>query len=110
MDVRLYYQKIRETQAKIADPFPVVESCETPDGGVAGRLTEVTPAIAAKLIVEGVARLVKETEAAAFREARAKAKQAADEALAAAKVKMTFLPVAEWNKIQDAGKRPKSQA
>jgi len=110
MDLRLYYQKIRDTQAKIADPFPVVESCETPDGGIAGRLTEVTPAVAARLIVEGAARLVKEADAAALREERAKAKQAADEAQAAAKVPMTFLPVAEWNRIQDAGKRAKNQA
>ena len=47
MDLRQYYQKIRDTKAKIADPFPVVESCETPDGGPAGRLTEVTAALAA---------------------------------------------------------------
>ncbi|MGB7758881.1 MAG: hypothetical protein WBL61_03575 [Bryobacteraceae bacterium] len=110
MDLRLYYQKIRDTQAKIADPFPVVESCETPDGGTAGRLTEVTAALAAKLIVDGAARLASEGDAAAYREARTKAKQAADEALAAARVQMTFLPVAEWNKIQDAGKRAKNQA
>jgi hypothetical protein len=110
MDLRLYYQKIRDTQAKIGDPFPVVESVETPDGGPAGRLTEVTASLAAKLIVEGAARLAKEADAAAFREARAKAKQALEEATAAAKVQMTFLPMAEWNRIQDAGKRVKSQA
>jgi len=109
MDLRLYYQKIRDTQAKIADPFPVIESCDTPDGGTAGRLTEVTPPVAAKLIVEGVARLAKEEDAAAFREARAKAKQEADEARAAARVQMTFLPVAEWNRMQDAAKRTKNQ-
>ena len=28
----------------------------------------------------------------------------------AAKVQMTFLPMAEWNRIQDAGKRAKNQA
>jgi hypothetical protein len=110
MDLRVYYQKIRDTQAKIGDAFPVVESLETPDGGPAGRLTEVTPELAAKLIVEGAVRLAKEADAAAFREARAKAKQAAEEAMAAAKVQMTFLPMAEWNRIQDAGKRARSQA
>jgi hypothetical protein len=110
MDLRQYYQKIRDTKAKIADPFPVVESCETPDGGPAGRLTEVTAALAAKLIVEGVAQLAKESDAEAFRESRARAKQAADEAVAASRVQMTFLPVAEWNRIQDSGKRAKNQA
>jgi len=110
MDLRLYYQKVRETQAKITDPFPVVESCETSDGGTAGRLTEVTAALAAKLIVEGAARLAKESDAAAFREARTRAKQAADEALAASKVQMMFLPATDWNKMQDAGKRVRNQA
>ena len=57
MDLRLYYQKIRDTEAKIADAFPVVESCETPDGGTSGRLTEVTPALAAKLIVEALTNI-----------------------------------------------------
>ena len=109
MDLRAYYQKIRDTQAKIADPFPVVESCETPDGGKAGQFTEVTAALAAKLIVEGVARLASASDAAAFHEGRAKAKQAADEAMAASKVQMTILPVSEWNKIQDAGKRARNQ-
>jgi len=46
-------QKIRDTEAKIADAFPVVESCETPDGGTSGRLTEVTQLWPRKLIVEG---------------------------------------------------------
>jgi len=110
MDLRLYYQKIRDTQANIAEAYPVVESCETPAGGTAGRLTEVSRALAAKLVVEGAARLATEADAAAFRETRAKAKQAADEAVAASKVQMTFLPMAEWNRIQDAGKRVKSQA
>jgi hypothetical protein len=110
MDLRMYYQKIRDTQATIAEPFPVVESCETPDGGPAGRLSEVTPALAARMIVEGAARLATEADAAAFREERATAKQAADEAVTAAKVQMTFLPLTEWNRIQDAGKRVKSRA
>jgi hypothetical protein len=110
MDLRLYYQKIRDIEASITEPFPVIESFETPDGGAAGRLTEVTPALAAKSIVDGTARLAEKANAVEFREARAKAKQAADEAATAAKVQMTFLPMAEWNRIQDAGKRAKSQA
>jgi len=82
MDLRMYYQKIRDTEAKIADPFPVVESCETPDGGPAGRLTEVTPALAARMIVErGRETGDGSGRGGAFREERATAKQAADEAV-----------------------------
>ena len=33
MDLKLYFQKIRETEAKITDPFPILVSKETEDGG-----------------------------------------------------------------------------
>ena len=52
MDVRAYYQKIRKVEAEIPEPYVVVVSRETPDGGKAGVLTEVSRALAAKLIVE----------------------------------------------------------
>jgi len=57
MDLRIYYQKIRDAQATISDPHPVIVSRETPDGGKEGTLTEVPSAIAAKMVVEGAARL-----------------------------------------------------
>ena len=36
MDLKLYYQKIRELERGFKAAFPVVVSRETPDGGVAG--------------------------------------------------------------------------
>ena len=36
MDLQLYYQKIRETETKIADEFALVVSLETSDGGKSG--------------------------------------------------------------------------
>ena len=36
MDLRLYYQKIRDMKATIPDEFPVVVSHETDDGGKEG--------------------------------------------------------------------------
>jgi len=51
MDLKLYYQKVRDTASKIADPFPVVVSKETTDGGKDGIFTEVTRPIAAKMLV-----------------------------------------------------------
>ena len=57
MDLKLYYQKVRNTEAEIAEAFPVLVSKETQDGGKDGRCAEVTRAIAAKMIVEGSARL-----------------------------------------------------
>ena len=55
MDLRIYYQKIREIESKIETEFPVVKSRETADGGKGGTLTEVSRNTAAKLIVDGVA-------------------------------------------------------
>jgi len=39
MDLTVYYQKIRATQATIADAYPVVVSLATPDGGKEGATT-----------------------------------------------------------------------
>ena len=106
MDLKLYYQKIRDMESKITEAFPVVVSNETADGGKPGVLTEVTPGIAAKMLVEGVARLATAEEAMAFQAVQAEAKQAADEA-AAAKVQFTVLSTTELNKLKGASKSSK---
>jgi hypothetical protein len=62
MDLRGYYQKIREVESKIADVFAVIISLETPDGGRAGTQTEVTRSLAAKMIVNGLAKLAEAEE------------------------------------------------
>jgi hypothetical protein len=59
MDLRGYYQKIREVEATIADAYAVIVSLETPDGGKAGTQTEVPRSLAAKMIVSGMAKLAK---------------------------------------------------
>ena len=105
MDLKLYYQKIREAESKIADPFPVVVSHETGDGGKSGVLTETTRAIAAKMIAENTARLANQEEAKVFQERQAKASRLAEEAAAAAKVQFTVMPTAELNKLK-GGSRP----
>jgi len=63
MDLKAYYHKIREAEQKFSTPFPIVVSNETPEGGIAGVMTEVSARIAAKLIVEGQARAANEQEA-----------------------------------------------
>ncbi len=57
MDLRMFYQKLRKIEQEITDPHVVVVSEETSDGGKAGQKAEVSRAIAARLIVEGRARL-----------------------------------------------------
>ena len=53
MDLRAYYQKIREVTEKIEGDHVVIISLETPDGGRAGVRTEVQRGVAARMIVEG---------------------------------------------------------
>ena len=83
MDLRAYYQKIRDIESKMADEFAVVVSLETADGGKAGAFTEVSRAIAAKMLVDGIALLAEAEEAAKFRAQRAEAAREAEQKAAA---------------------------
>ena len=102
MDLRLYYQKIRDTAAKIEDEFPVLVSRETGDGGKAGTLTEVPRRIAAKMVVEGTAQVASPAQKASFRDAQAEAKRVADQLSAAAQVHVTVLSSSELDKLKNA--------
>ena len=66
MDVRIYFQKVRQIEAAITTPHTVVMSLETPDGGKAGVTTEVTRIMAARLVAENKARLATDEEIAVF--------------------------------------------
>ena len=67
MNLRIYYQKIRTLEAEIAEPFAVIVSRETGDGGKAGVKSDVPRYLAAKLITEEKAVLASPEEAAEFR-------------------------------------------
>ncbi len=92
MDLTIYYQKVRAERERIEEPFPVVMSLETQDGGRAGVPTEVPKAVAAQMIVDGRARQASSEEAKAFRKANAEAKARVDAAAEAAKVQFTVVP------------------
>jgi len=66
MDLRMFYQKLRKVEQEIAGDHPVVVSLETPDGGKPGVKTEVTRENAAKMIVEGRARIATKSECADY--------------------------------------------
>jgi hypothetical protein len=104
MNLKMYYQKIRDWEAKIAEEFAVIVSNETPDGGKPGEKTEVARRIAAKMIVEGLARLATPAEAAAFRALQAAAKEAADQLAAVARVQVAMVTAAELEKLKSAGR------
>ena len=107
MDLQVYYQKIREMEGKMADEFPLVVSLETADGGKGGTKTEVPRRIAAKLLVEGQARLASKDEMKAHREALAEAKRSAERAEAAARLQLTVLSTTELDRLRSAARSAK---
>ena len=72
MDLRIFFQKMREIERAIAEDPTLVVSLETSDGGKPGLVSEVRRTVAALLLVEGRARLADPSEAAEYR-ARTKA-------------------------------------
>jgi hypothetical protein len=104
MDLISYYKRIREAESKIPDEFPIIVSHATPEGGKAGHMTEATRRLAAKLVVEGAARLAEAGEAQKFRELRAEAKRSADRLADATKVQLTVLPTNELKALRGAAK------
>ena len=104
MNLRSYYQKIREVEQALLEPFVVLESQETPDGGKDGLLTEVPKQLAAKMIADGRARLATEDAARGFHEKKAEAKRAADQEAIANKMQMTLVPTAELIKVKRLAK------
>jgi tRNA isopentenyl-2-thiomethyl-A-37 hydroxylase MiaE len=100
MDLKHYYQKIRDIEAKISEEFPIIASRETPDGGKEGVKTEVPRRLAAKLIAEGLARLATKEEARVFLEALAEAKRLAEQAAAAARVQVAVLSSTELDRLR----------
>jgi ribosomal protein L9 len=101
MDLRIYYQKIRDVEMTIGTEFPVVKSKETADGGKSGTLTEVPKQIAAKLIVDGMAEIATDEELERFRAEMEAAKHEAESRLAAAAaLQLTLVPQLELNTLR----------
>ncbi|HWR50773.1 MAG TPA: hypothetical protein VN428_06680 [Bryobacteraceae bacterium] len=77
MDLKVFYRKLQDHEAQIAEPEVVVVSNETADGGKPGVHSEVRRRTAARMLTDGTARLATPEEAAAFRE---RAREARDRA------------------------------
>lgn len=108
MDLRIYYENIRSTETAIGDDYPVIVSKATQDGGKDGTMTEVPRRLAAKMVVDGVARVATAEETAAFRESLAEAQRKAEQAAAAARLQISVLSTRELEQLRvDAGKQMK---
>ncbi|HVT95402.1 MAG TPA: hypothetical protein VHD76_21300 [Bryobacteraceae bacterium] len=92
MDLRVFFQKVKEVESAIPEDPTVVVSEETPDGGRAGARTEVSRALAARLLVEGRARLATAEETAGYKAAQDAFRQKAAEQALAGKVMISVVP------------------
>lgn len=79
MDLRVYYRKIREVESTLTEPYVVVVSLATQDGGKPNVLTEASRLVAAKQIAEGRARIASTEEAAEFHADNFRQKRERDE-------------------------------
>lgn len=107
MDLKVFYQKLRKIEQEIADPHVLVVSNETSDGGRAGQKTEVSRAIAARLIVEGRARLAGADEIAEYRTAIDQARQDAEQRSVAQKIQVNVISEADFRGIKGAARPEK---
>jgi hypothetical protein len=107
MELKVYYQKIRQVETSIAEPDVVVVSNETSDGGRAGVRTEVPRRLAAKMVVEGKARLATEEEAAEHREELREGARRAEELEAARKVQVAIVSDPAIRSARPSGRSPK---
>src|SRR5437764_10984463 len=93
---------MRTIEATIPGDHAVVVSSETSDGGVPGQFSEVSRELAAKLVVQGKARLADEDEAEQFRSEVRAAKQVADELAMRARVQVNLLPETDLELLRSA--------
>jgi hypothetical protein len=105
MDLQVYFRKIRAVEEGLKDPSAVLVSHETQDGGREGVRTEVPRRIAARMIVEGAARLATTEEAHEFQEQKAEAKRQSDQLAAASRMQFTVVSPSELRKLK-GGSQP----
>ena len=102
MDMKLYYQKVRELEQSLQSAQAVVVSLETPDGGAAGLKTEVPAPIAARMIVEGQARAANAEEAQEFLEQKLEAKRVSDQLQASKRMQITVVSESDLRALRSA--------
>ena len=109
MDLKQYFRKLRAIEATLADPFPIVVSLETPDGGKAGMLSEVSRFVAAKMILEGRALVATDVEKELYRDQQGAAKVLAEKAELARRVQIAVISESDLRQV-DSGKRNKDNS
>ena len=104
MDLRAYYRKMRAVEAQLEGEDVVVVSEPTPEGGRDGVFTEVSRAVAARLITEGRARVGTKEESAKFLQERRDAREACVHEEAARRVQVMVIPASELRRADETRK------
>jgi hypothetical protein len=104
MELRKYYEKIRQAEAGISEPYVVVVSLETGDGGVGGTATEVSRSNAARLMVDGRARLADPDEAKDYHERAEQTRKAAEQKAGASRMQVTVISDADLRALKSGRK------
>lgn len=102
MEMRQFYQKIKELEAEIASEEVIVVSNATEDGGKPGVKSEVKRSVAARMLAEGRVRLGTVEEAQVFQEEKEEAYRRAQEAVSSSRVQLAVLTEAEMKAIKSA--------
>lgn len=66
MNLRTYYQTVKRIREGLSEPYTLVTSLSTPNGGKEGVVTEVETSLAARMIADLSARLSTDEEIAAY--------------------------------------------
>ncbi len=105
MDLKQFYKKIRDVESSIPEKYPLVTSLVTDDGGKQGIVAEVPRYQAARMIVEGKARLSTEEEKQMHQDNLAAVQRVADEWEAARRLQLSLLLSSEQ---KQTGIKPKT--
>jgi hypothetical protein len=100
MDLKKYYRKLRDIERALLDDYVIIRSLPTPDGGIAGRLTEVAKEVAARMVADGVAEFAGPNEIEAFRRELAEERKREEQRRASAQIQFTVLSEADLRALR----------
>lgn len=110
MDLKQYFKKIKDTEASIEEPYLLMVSLETPDGGKPGAVVEVSRQEAAKALVESRAvRATDEQKEAHFKQ-EAERKKSAEKTELSRRLQIAIISDSELRTpatTQEKGEQPK---
>jgi hypothetical protein len=109
MDVKQYFQHVRELALQLPSDVVVIKSLSTTNGGKAGVLTEVSRQSAAKQIIDGTAILATAEESASYYEDMEIKRQVAERAQALNRLQISLTTAAGPPQIEVRQAEPEEE-